>query len=138
MKQRVVSSCDPGDFGDRLHHPLLVIREHDRDQGRPWIGGEKAVQHVEFDDPVAVDRYPFRLGNRTKNRIVLDRRDEYAIAPSPQERKMVRFGAAADEDDPFGADVEQSADRLPGALYRLPRRAAPMMDRGRIAAMRKC
>src|SRR5438034_10400024 len=99
MKQRVVSSCDPGDFRDRLHHPCLVIREHYRDQSRPWIGGKKAVEHVELDNPVAVNRYPFHFGNRTKNRIVLDCRDEYAIAPSPQQRKMVRFGAAANEED---------------------------------------
>src|SRR5258708_13613175 len=107
MKQRVASSCDPGDFGDRLHAPRPVIREHDRDQGRPWIGGEKAVQHVELDDPVAVDRYPFRLGNRTKNRIVLDRRDEYAIAPSPQERTMLPFGPAPAKNTPLRPAASQ-------------------------------
>ena len=116
------------DFRDWLHHPRLVIREHGRDESRPWIGGEKAVQHVELDDPVAVDRYPFGLGNRTKNRIVLDRGDEYAIAPSTQERKMVRFGAAADKNNPFGRRFDQRSDHMAGALHRPSRGASPVVD----------
>jgi len=134
MKQRTICTCDPGNLSYRLHHASLVVREHYRDECWARIGSKKAIERVEHDNPVAVDRDPFGPGNRAEYGIVLDCRDEDANAPSPQERKMVRLGTATDEDDALRRRVEQSRDCRAAVLHRPPRCAAPAVDRGRIAA----
>jgi hypothetical protein len=50
---------------------------------------------------------------------------------------MVRFGPATDEDDALGWRIEQRRNRRARALNRLPRCAAPAVNRGRVAAARE-
>ena len=125
MEEGAMGMRERGDFGDRLNDPGLVVGEHDRHDRRARVGGELPVEPGQIDDPLAVDRDPFGARHGPQHRAVLDRGDEDALAPGAEQRQMVGFGAAADEDDPLGRRADQRRHRFARARSTPCRAARP-------------
>ena len=127
-------SRDRSDCGQGLQHTSLVIGKHDGHERWARISGQKIVECLEHNDTIMVDRDALGSAYGTKGRIVLDRGDQDALAPAAQQRKMVRLGATADKDNSIRRHTEQCPDSRARVLDRLPRGAAPAVNRGWVAA----
>ena len=123
-----------GEFGDRLHRADLVVGPHDGDQrclrGRPGKGGGEVI---DADVAAPVGFQPRRRGafgshevlDRVQDCMVFDATGDHHAArvvcrdsrpEGPLDGQVVRFRAAAGEDDLRGPGIEGGADPLSGLL----------------------
>ena len=116
-------------LGDRLNDARLVVGQHDRHNGWGRVFVQHAVERLEIDGPIGLDRDFPGVGAGHLNGFVLDTREQCPFAPRALQRLIVGFGAAAGKYDPAGIGPDQTRNRRPRILDVGPRRAAGGMHR---------
>ena len=128
MQQDALARVDHlGDPGDRLDRAHLVVREHDRDEGRPV--GQGRLEVVGVHAAVAVDRELddleaelLEIAQRVADGVVLHGRRDDAVPAGlagpgrALESEVVGFGPAGGEHDLAGLGAEVRRDLLVRAI----------------------
>ncbi len=122
---------DLGDGGQRLDGADLVVDGHDRHQRDPRV--QRAGKLIEVDDAARVDgeHAALQVLDRVQHSVVLDRRasdDPSLCCVHSEDRRVVRFGAVAHEDDLARVDTETAGDDLASLVERLTGGAGSAMS----------
>ncbi len=119
----------------RLDHAGLVIRQHDRDEGRPTGVTQRRGEIVEIHLAVALNPQNARARylSRLQHRIMFDAGDDQRPFAPAGESQIIGLGPAGDEDHVLSLRANQPRDLSAGAIDQRARGTAEAMDRRRIA-----
>ena len=145
VKERAARVRDPREIGHRLHRPDLVVGVHHRDER--GLVGQRRLEGLRRDDAGRVDREQGRRPAAARERLergedgfVLDRAGDQVPASGDLERlgdtpdrKIVRLGSAAREDDLGHFGLQEVRDRRPRVVQDALGPLAEVVDARRVA-----
>src|SRR2546425_2879115 len=147
MEVDITLARDASDLFKGLHRPKLVVGVHDGDEHGVRSNGALDVGRVHHStraDADEADVYSafFERLQGVEDGVMLDGGADDVLRltargfDNSDNRGVVRFGAAACEDNLARSSVEEPGHLLPSVFYRRPRLLAVPVDGGGIAPVR--